>query len=706
MGWTHCVVWFLCGLVCECWRLPRSEPPMHGEVQSPQYPQPYAPNLLKQWDLSVPQGYQIKLTFTHMDIEASAGCYYDAVTILSNQKILGKFCGQENSADGHHPGNQPILSPGNRLTLVFQSDDSNPEQHQQIGFSAHYQAIDIDECSEEDPGDGSGPRCSQICHNTLGSYLCSCHHGYELRPDQRTCVLSCGGGIFDEPEGQLSSPAYPDPSPHGLSCQHVISVEPGFTVTLNFSSNFHIESVDTQQGLICLYHWLQVTIPEKEPIKLCGGKSPGVMATDSNTVRLDYHTDWAGLSQGWSLDYSTHRVSCPFPSGVGNGRVTPVFTDYFYRDYIHVRCEQGYKLMMDGHEIKSYSSMCQSNGQWHLSLPECQIIDCGEPKPLLNGGVTFLSGFKNQHRSVIQYHCNEPFYSLLDGVNVSYTCAADRNWRDNHDTPIIPSCIPVCGKPTELIRGYKRIIGGSAAPLNTIPWQVLLSVSGKRGGGIVIGDRWVMTAAHNLVFHGIPVKKDVIRVYMGNNDVNELLKFPVAEVASLHVHHGYRNPNDIDFDNDIALIKLQHPLTFYSSTMPICLPAEGATYINGLLGLVSGFGVSIVNGAEMLSNQLKYIRIPLVDQETCSNSLLEAKKESRHAIPVLSDNMFCAGIPEAGNDSCHGDSGGAFALRANGQFWAAGIVSWGVDCGQPGRYGVYTRVASYIDWIKKIMLEN
>lgn len=53
---------------------------------------------------------------------------------------MGKFCGTENSADGHHPGTQPILSPGNRLTLIFQTDDNNPE-HQSLGFSAQYQAI-------------------------------------------------------------------------------------------------------------------------------------------------------------------------------------------------------------------------------------------------------------------------------------------------------------------------------------------------------------------------------------------------------------------------------------------------------------------------------------------------------------------------------------------------------------------------------------
>ncbi|KAM9353495.1 complement component 1, r subcomponent [Symphorus nematophorus] len=313
MGWIY-------RAICEYWQLTDSQPVMRGEVQSPQYPRPYPPNLLKQWDLWVPEGYRIQLSLTHLDIKASSGCYQDSLTVLYDQKILGKFCGQENSTD--HPGKEPILSQGNRLTLIFQTSDSTPELQQHTGFSATHKAIDIDECSNPDPGDGSGPLCSQICVNTPGSYRCSCYYGYKLHVDQHTCLLSCGDCMFDKLEGHLSSPGYPHSSPSSLSCKYIISVEPKFTVTLNFTDNFHIESVDTQQGSRCLHHWLQVTIPGREPMKLCGGKSPGVIATNSSTVRLDYHTDSEGQSNGWRLDYSANE------------------------------------------------NRYQSGGQWHLSLPE------------------------------------------------------------------------------------------------------------------------------------------------------------------------------------------------------------------------------------------------------------------------------------------------------------------------------------------------
>uniref|UniRef100_A0A3B3DJ15 complement subcomponent C1r n=1 Tax=Oryzias melastigma TaxID=30732 RepID=A0A3B3DJ15_ORYME len=677
-------------LVCECLPLADSDTVMHGEIHSPQYPQPYPPNSLEQWDLSVPEGFQIRLTFTHLDIEASDNCYYDSLTVLYNGKLLWKFCGNENSGDGNHPGHQPILSPGNTLTLIFQSDDSNPERHQNIGFIAQFQAIDVDECSA--PETGNGPLCSQICLNTLGSYLCACHHGYELRSDQSTCILSCGGGIFDEPEGHLSSPGYPNPSSQALSCQYVISVEDGFTVSLNFSDNFQVESIDTEGGPHCLHHWLQVVLPNREPVKLCGKKSPGLIDTNSNSVTLEYHTDNEGMSKGWSLDYSTGRVKCPIPGRVTRGRVTPSMTEYFYRDHIYVRCDQGYKLMMNGQEIKSFSTVCQNNGQWHLPLPECHIIDCGEPEPLLNGGVTFLSGSQNQYLSVVRYHCNEPFYSLEGDQNVTFTCEADRQWRSNHLAVTKPTCLPVCGQPTQRINVHMRILGGRDAPPNTIPWQVLI-ISSSRGGGMIIADKWIMTAAHVLAYNGQQISKDSVRVS------NATFHRHGQKMLSIYVHPGYDSNDDSSYDNDIALIKLKNPLTFRAAVMPVCLPAKDSSY------MVSGFGIEKIGNSTLLTNRLKYVHLPLVDDESCRDAFNYLKRKKLE-VKRLTNNMFCAGTPEGGRDSCQGDSGSAFTLTRNGQFWAAGIVSWGVGCGLQGAYGVYTKVVEYLDWINRTMQEN
>ena len=42
--------------------------------------------------------------------------------------------------------------------------------------------LDTDECQQGISG------CSQVCTNTIGSYLCSCNSGYELSNDSHTCI--------------------------------------------------------------------------------------------------------------------------------------------------------------------------------------------------------------------------------------------------------------------------------------------------------------------------------------------------------------------------------------------------------------------------------------------------------------------------------------------------------------------------------------
>ncbi|XP_072536022.1 complement C1r-A subcomponent-like isoform X1 [Salminus brasiliensis] len=669
---------------------------MYGQVQSPLYPKPYPADLHKQWNLEVPHGYKIRLTFNYLDIEPSANCYYDSLMVLYGRKVLGKFCGQK-STDAHHPGHKSILSPGNRLQLAFVTDASNPGLQPHLGFSAFYQAIDVDECSSPVSSEDSGPLCSQICLNTLGSYQCACHHGYQLRGDGRTCVLNCGAGVFRESEGTLSSPGFPKSSPLGLDCTYNITVQPGFEVTLRFSDSFHVEQVFNQRST-CLFHWLLVTIPGQKPQKYCGEKSPGILHTGSNSVQLEYHTDSAGQSYGWSLDYTTQRVECKLDKSIGNGRVTPDFPEYFYRDYIQVRCDQGYKLMLGGKEIKSYKSMCQHNGKWHLPLPECKIIDCGDPRPLLNGGVRFLSGSDNEYGSLIQYHCNEPYYAFTAAHHVNFTCAADRKWRASDQNAVIPPCFPVCGRPTVDLNMRDRVLGGKAAPAGSFPWQVFL-LAGGRGGAFVIGDRWLMTAAHNL--EKISDYGDNVKVFVGDVSVTELVKLPSLPIASLHVHPGYKN-NEMrtNFNNDIALIKLNSSITFDENVMPLCLPAQDTELEHS--GLVSGFGLTETFHK---ANQLRYIQLPVVDQDLC-HTFVETERAIHRNVAPLTANMFCAGFPEGGKDTCSGDSGSAFVMNNNGMYWAAGIVSWGVECGKAGKYGIYTRVSKYADWIKKTMEEN
>ena len=62
---------------------------------------------------------------------------------------------------------------------------------------------------------------------------------------------------------------------------------------------------------------------------------------------------------------------------------------------------------------------------------------------------------------------------------------------------------------------------------------------------------------------------------------------------------------------------------------------------------------------------------------------------------------------QGGIDSCQGDSGGPLAcMSSSGTPVLHGITSFGCGCARPDYPGVYTRVASYLEWIYNITENN
>ena len=117
------------------------------------------------------------------------------------------------------------------------------------------------------------------------------------------------------------------------------------------------------------------------------------------------------------------------------------------------------------------------------------------------------------------------------------------------------------------------------------------------------------------------------------------------------------------------------------------------------VSLISGFGQ--LNESDFsLSKKLHFALLPLVQWERCRARMRR----------IITTNMFCAGLPEGRVGSCYRDRGGAFVLKDDGSYWAAGITSWigtsGDGCGRPGSYGLYTHVEKNRNWLIKTMQEN
>lgn len=246
----------------------------------------------------------------------------------------------------------------------------------------------------------------------------------------------------------------------------------------------------------------------------------------------------------------------------------------------------------------------------------------------------------------------------------------------------------------------ERIIGGQTASLGNFPWQALTITHG-RGGGALLGDRWILTAAHTIYpkkyNKGTYDAKPSTLVFLGHTNVEQIQKLGHHPVRRVIIHPDYRQDEPNNFEGDIALLELENSVTLSPELLPICLPDNETFYGKGLMGYVSGFGIT----EDKIAYDLRFVRLPVADREACQRWLRTKNENS-----VFSQNMFCSGDPTIKQDACQGDSGSVFAVRdRNRDIWVAtGIVSWGIGCGEG--YGFYTKLLNYVDWIKKEMGED
>ncbi|XP_004713421.1 coagulation factor IX [Echinops telfairi] len=232
---------------------------------------------------------------------------------------------------------------------------------------------------------------------------------------------------------------------------------------------------------------------------------------------------------------------------------------------------------------------------------------------------------------------------------------------------------------------FTRVVGGVSAKPGQIPWQVLLKWGGiALCGGTIINEKWVVTAAHCLK-HG-----DNITVIAGEHDIEkEDATEQKRNVIQAIPHHSYNAAKNA-YNHDIALLELDAPLTLSSYVTPICIANKEHTNLFLKFGpaYVSGWGKVLNRGRT--ATILQYLKVPLVDRAMCLQSTSS----------TIYKNMFCAGYREGEKDSCQGDSGGPHFTEVEGTNFLTGIISWGEECAMKGKYGIYTKVSRYVNWIQ------
>ena len=167
---------------------------------------------------------------------------------------------------------------------------------------------------------------------------------------------------------------------------------------------------------------------------------------------------------------------------------------------------------------------------------------------------------------------------------------------------------------------------------------------------------------------------------------------------SIDAVHLYPQYGKITFNSDIALFHFKTDVIMTDYIKPICLPVtqtDQALLHSGNIGVISGWGARKMNKKKKTRSvrKLHEVEVPIVSQLAC--------KQNHHKY-VVTPNMFCAGRLNGQADACKGDSGGPLTIEHNatGRSVLLGIVSWGdKKCGAINKYGVYTKVSNYINWI-------
>jgi len=221
-----------------------------GEIVSPSYPSSYPPNLNCIWQIQVPSGYQVSVTYVDTDIEPSSRCVKDYIElqngVSSTSPSLHKYCARAL------PGQITYKSSGNSMRVHFKTD-----------------------------GDGTG-------------------RGFKLMYNQS--LAGCGG-VLNAAQGTIISPGYPNGHLHNIECSWVINVPSADRIVLYFN-DFNLE-----QHSRCAYDYLEVRdgSSASSPIlqTLCGPSIPSPVKSSGNSLYLRFRTDQNTALRGFNVTYRT-----------------------------------------------------------------------------------------------------------------------------------------------------------------------------------------------------------------------------------------------------------------------------------------------------------------------------------------------------------------------------------------------------------------
>ena len=235
----------------------------------------------------------------------------------------------------------------------------------------------------------------------------------------------------------------------------------------------------------------------------------------------------------------------------------------------------------------------------------------------------------------------------------------------------------------------QAVVGGKPVPPGQLKNVANVDIAGAAGcTGTLIAPTWVMTAGHcgsatgalgvptQVTFPASAYTVTLNSVYADGRggEQHSVKRVVLAEDYGIQSGSG----------SDISLLELDQASKV--TPMKIASVAERKLWNPGVLATIAGFGVTSESSQDP-PDQMQRARVPIRTDDECQ----KAYPDSGGYDPKT---MLCAGYPQGGTDTCQGDSGGPLYIKLKtGRNRLVGATSEGQGCAEPGKYGIYARVA-------------
>jgi len=218
-------------------------------------------------------------------------------------------------------------------------------------------------------------------------------------------------------------------------------------------------------------------------------------------------------------------------------------------------------------------------------------------------------------------------------------------------------------------------------------------------GGSLIAPGVILTAAHCVdKFRQTPTE---LKIRCGEWDTqNQTEPYPHQDryVQALNIHPEFDGRN---LQNDFAVLFTTEDFVLASHIDTVCLPQADELF-DGSTCFATGWGKDKFGSAGQYQVVLKEIDLPVVSNYECQDKLRSTRLGQKYK---LHDSFICAGGIN-GKDTCKGDGGSPLVCPSKydpDTYVQAGMVAWGIGCGEDGTPGVYASVSKALCWIDYAM---